>query len=239
MQKREFQNSCSHEQLVADSRFAEETIEFVGKLTGVGPIAFYLVNDKTGRCDFQRHRVSDTFHRQYETVMEQYDPLGPQRVVCRDIRFGLLSGIANHCPEDQHYVRFLRAHGYSDVVETVFRDEDRLIGGLSLLLREQDSQERVLSMMEGVQPYVEFNLRRTVGRDRSMSRAEAAQRFLLSSREIDVVSLLMLGTTNNEIAESLNISIATVKTHVLKIFNKVGVPNRSTLISRMSDYGFH
>ena len=231
-------NSCSHEQFAAESRFAEETILFVSRMTGVDALALYLANDETGRYNFQRRRVSDFFHRQYETGMSKYDPFEYRRVAQSDIRVALLSETVDCRPEDQHYLRFIRAHGFSDLIETLFRSDGRVIGGLTLLLEEAHDHERVISALEAMQPYVEFNLRSTYGR-RSLRRKDAAQRFLLSSRESDVVDLLIQGTTNNEIAESLHISLATVKTHVMKIFHKVGVSNRSTLVRKLSDYGFY
>lgn len=48
----------------------------------------------------------------------------------------------------------------------------------------------------------------------------------LSAREAEVLSELARGITNREIAERLCISQATVKTHVLSIFGKLGVSSR-------------
>jgi LuxR family transcriptional regulator, maltose regulon positive regulatory protein len=48
----------------------------------------------------------------------------------------------------------------------------------------------------------------------------------LSARELDVLSELAQGITNREIAQNLCISQATVKTHVLNIFGKLGVSTR-------------
>lgn len=48
----------------------------------------------------------------------------------------------------------------------------------------------------------------------------------LSDRERDVLALLVKGMNNNEIAETLYISLGTVKFHVRNIFMKLGVENR-------------
>ena len=48
----------------------------------------------------------------------------------------------------------------------------------------------------------------------------------LSARELQVLQQLSLGITNREIAANLCISPATVKTHVLSIFGKLGVSSR-------------
>jgi two-component system nitrate/nitrite response regulator NarL len=49
----------------------------------------------------------------------------------------------------------------------------------------------------------------------------------LTSREIDVLSLLDQRLSNREIAAALSIEVATVKNHVQRIFRKLGVHKRS------------
>ncbi|MCP4574751.1 MAG: response regulator transcription factor [Deltaproteobacteria bacterium] len=49
----------------------------------------------------------------------------------------------------------------------------------------------------------------------------------LSSRELEVLSILAEGASNNEISRMLNISPHTVKSHVIHIFNKLGVNDRT------------
>jgi NarL family two-component system response regulator LiaR len=50
--------------------------------------------------------------------------------------------------------------------------------------------------------------------------------FDLTSREQGVLSLLVTGSTNHEIAEELSVSEATVKFHLTNIFSKLGAKNR-------------
>jgi DNA-binding NarL/FixJ family response regulator len=52
-------------------------------------------------------------------------------------------------------------------------------------------------------------------------------RGILTSREIDVLKLLGQGKSNREIAKELNITEGTVKNHITKIFNQVGVRDRT------------
>jgi DNA-binding NarL/FixJ family response regulator len=49
----------------------------------------------------------------------------------------------------------------------------------------------------------------------------------LSPREMEVLNLLVSGQSNQEIADSLIISLATAKTHVRNILNKLAVDDRT------------
>jgi len=48
----------------------------------------------------------------------------------------------------------------------------------------------------------------------------------LSQRQIEILALVAIGATNDEIADRLCISLNTVKTHLYRIFKKINVPNR-------------
>ncbi len=60
---------------------------------------------------------------------------------------------------------------------------------------------------------------------------------LLSLRELEVLKELTRGITNKEIAERLCISHATVKTHVLSIFGKLGVSSRMMAVEKAREKG--
>lgn len=55
----------------------------------------------------------------------------------------------------------------------------------------------------------------------------------LTSREEGILKLVLLGFNNKEIAEKLFISTHTVKNHITKIYEKLGVNGRAQAISQM------
>ncbi len=59
----------------------------------------------------------------------------------------------------------------------------------------------------------------------------------LTDREIDVLSLLATGAANKEIARTLFVTEATVKSHLVHIFAKLGAENRSRAIHIARDTG--
>lgn len=53
----------------------------------------------------------------------------------------------------------------------------------------------------------------------------------LSSREVEVLQLVAEGKSNSEVAQQLHISQATVKSHLVNIFGKLGVSDRTAAVT--------
>ncbi len=60
--------------------------------------------------------------------------------------------------------------------------------------------------------------------------SDTTKNFNLTIREQEILKALSLGLPNREIAEKLFISESTVKTHVNRVFKKLGVKNRASAI---------
>ena len=65
---------------------------------------------------------------------------------------------------------------------------------------------------------------------RLMTRVRTPGAEPLSKRELEVLELVAAGTTNREAAAKLFISEATVKTHLLNIYGKLGVSDRAAAV---------
>jgi DNA-binding NarL/FixJ family response regulator len=59
----------------------------------------------------------------------------------------------------------------------------------------------------------------------------------LSAREVQVLRLVARGRTNADIGKELFISEATVKTHLLRIFNKLDVADRTAAVTTAMSHG--
>jgi two-component system, NarL family, response regulator LiaR len=58
----------------------------------------------------------------------------------------------------------------------------------------------------------------------------------LTDRELQVLSLLVKGHSNAEIASRLNVTVATVKFHLINIFSKLGVKSRVEAVTLSLDH---
>jgi len=66
---------------------------------------------------------------------------------------------------------------------------------------------------------------------------KARETLGISDREFEVLTLLAEGRSNKEIANKLDVSPNTVKTHVAKLFEKLEAQRRTEAISRARELG--
>ncbi|MEV5710721.1 response regulator transcription factor [Actinoallomurus sp. NPDC052274] len=72
---------------------------------------------------------------------------------------------------------------------------------------------------------------------RLMGRVRGPSPGTLSKREREVLALVADGTTNREVARRLFVSEATIKTHLLHIYDKLGVRDRAAAVAKAYERG--
>ncbi len=71
-------------------------------------------------------------------------------------------------------------------------------------------------------------------RELGIERDAFASRYGLSPREAEVAELVLRGYPNPVIASMLGIAPTTIKRHLTRIFDKIGVSSRTQLVSRLA-----
>jgi DNA-binding NarL/FixJ family response regulator len=71
---------------------------------------------------------------------------------------------------------------------------------------------------------------------RAVTDTPPATGLVLTPRESDIAALIADGLQNNEIAFRLNLSPATVRTHLRHIFRRLGIANRAQLAAWITDH---
>jgi two-component system, NarL family, nitrate/nitrite response regulator NarL len=103
-------------------------------------------------------------------------------------------------------------------------------GAMGYLSKEMDREEimdAVATVARGevvVAPAVQTGLVRELRRRGPLARPE------LSARELEILSLAAQGKSTPEIAAALRLSGATVKTHLQKIYDRLGVNDRTSAV---------
>ena len=70
-----------------------------------------------------------------------------------------------------------------------------------------------------------------------VTRVRAPRPGALTARELEVLRLVARGMTNADIGRALFIGEATVKTHLLRIFGKLGVDDRTAAVTTAIEHG--
>jgi ATP/maltotriose-dependent transcriptional regulator MalT len=112
--------------------------------------------------------------------------------------------------------------------------------GLGMLLRQAYSRADASGSMDRqLLPFVGSLLSRWDARHGDGRSAPSSSRVsdTLTTRERDVLSMISRGSSNKRVAQSLNISPETVKSHVKRIFLKLAVGTRTEAVSRAGSLG--
>jgi DNA-binding NarL/FixJ family response regulator len=132
-------------------------------------------------------------------------------------------------------------------VVTLSEDPDYLlealrVGAAGFVLKDASRREvvaavrQVLSGESPLDPKLAAQLiRRLAGQPREASPQHTDE---LTQRELDVLRLVAEGKTNAEIAQALFISVGTVKVHVERIIDKLGVSDRTQAAVRAVEFGY-
>jgi DNA-binding NarL/FixJ family response regulator len=70
-----------------------------------------------------------------------------------------------------------------------------------------------------------------------ISNEKSALRFSLSQRELQILELIVEGKSNKEIAETIYLSLDTVKSHMKNVYQKLGVHSRSQAVKTAIQQG--
>jgi DNA-binding CsgD family transcriptional regulator len=206
-----------------------EAVHFAQSMLDGSATAFYEVDEGYNLRRFLLSGIPEPFHRQYLEGMSEFDPQHPRHAGGLAVaRLSETTGDRQPC-ETTLYRSFVDQCGIVDMVDFFFRRDDQIVAGMSVAWdRHAKIPEGAAIIAQKIHQYLQFNL---VGRS---SAPDDGQRYGLTSREMDVARLLCCGRTNREIGECLKIGQATVKTHLIHIFEKLGVETRSAVVAMMA-----
>ncbi len=88
-----------------------------------------------------------------------------------------------------------------------------------------------------VEKLIEIEKTVFVRSEKTFNKEEFIQKTGISDRELDVLKLIVKGSSNQEIADQLFLSLSTVKTHISSIFLKLEVSRRTQAVQKAREWG--
>jgi DNA-binding CsgD family transcriptional regulator len=191
--------------------------------------AFYCVDRQLQAHDFSLHGMSGEMHRDYLDNYRQFDPLQPRNYVSSDLAVVPLGlAMARQPIRDSHrYRHFLQRYDVVDVVEVFAHRGSRPQAAISLLRTAEQGvfTSEQLTQLSALQALLQLAVANLPPQDDLLSS--------LTPKERQIALLLRQGASNKELARELDVGLPTVKTHLINLFRKTGVSNRTELVSSL------
>lgn len=216
-------NQISYESL------GQHCLGVFGQFVPASLAAFYRIDMQMQACDFQLRGMQPPMHATYLSHYRDHDPLSP--AACKASGLPVLSlrqGQHYQRPADNHaYQEFLHRYAVVDVVEVIAHVDNHPVAGISLL-RQTDLGPFQADELTGLLP-----LHGLMQLAAQALPSEHDRLHLFTPRERQIALLLRDGASNKELARELGLGLPTVKTHLLNLFRKVRVGNRTELVSAL------
>lgn len=217
-------------------RALELGVATLNRLARPSATVFYRVGADRELRGFELFGLSESMHRSYVERYCRIDPLHPARLASRaDSVLMLDRALPRALRERSTYWRgFLSRYHVVDVMEVWLRDRGGMAAAFSLMRMAPDVpfSPDDIACVEAVQPLLEAALM-PLWRGAFAPRSLPAGSKPLTHREQQIACLVRTGLSNKAIGRSLALEPTTVKTHLLRIFRKVGVSSRTELIAKL------
>ncbi|WP_316736920.1 response regulator transcription factor [Pedobacter aquatilis] len=156
-------------------------------------------------------------------------------IVILDIKLKSLSGIdiitqtKAHLPSTQ----FLMCTGYQNNEHVFNALKAGASGYIVKSASHSEIQDAIIELYNGGAPMSPYIARKVIN---MLHQKTDLNRFGLSQRELEVLSLLSEGLLYKEISDKLNISQNTVKNHCKNIYKRLHVQNKIEALNKFSQY---
>lgn len=137
--------------------------------------------------------------------------------------------------EQKIYQQFFSPAGYFHDMDTYFRVESKIVGVLTMLRCDERRPftKGEIAAMEKIHPFIEYCMKTVFIPARIKDRQELMRTYDLTLRELDVLEYALSGLSNKELVKYLNMGLPTLRTHLQRIYEKVGVHSTSELIAKV------
>ncbi|MGI6569888.1 MAG: response regulator [Caldicoprobacterales bacterium] len=131
------------------------------------------------------------------------------------------------------------------LILTTFDDDESILGAIThgasgYLLKDISGAKLSEAIRDAVRGMVILpgNIAAKITKHISIKRRPEASLSDFTQREQDIIHLLMQGKSNQEIAQTLFLSVGTVKNYISQIYSKAGISDRANAVLLFKELGF-
>jgi len=199
---------------------------------------FWLTDDYINLVDPVRLNVEQHMMDDYLNGGFQWDYHIPTRIHQKLTRQRVLR-LEDLIPLEQYerepyYNEFMHRHGFYYQMAAFIINNGKLLGGIAFVKPESDKPFTLkdVTSLEIITRYLSEYMANYY-KEKKLTEEKNFNQACISNKEREVIELVQKGLSNKEIAQTLYISIYTVKKHLQNIYKKLNVPNRTSLCYKL------
>lgn len=217
--------------------FQEELIDLIKRLIPCTAIRFSLINPKFDTKGFYSYNVNWKMEKLYREYYRHMDPMRPSRYENTDVRLVCSDTMLSReeWQDSVFFKEFMKPQHYDHNIDIFFRKSGKIIAVLALVRDDKMGpfREDEAELLRHLQPFMQYALNSVYLPRRFVEREDFGSRYRLTERELDVMEVIMAGADTRTMACELNLSVATIKTHLQHIFEKTRVRSTRELVCKL------
>ena len=216
--------------------YAKKTVSFLKDTTGSSAVVFTWHDSADAQPPHVQIGADELMISEYYEKYAQKDPLRLDLLVKNYRSFETFSHAAETHDRDlmEQYQPFLRKYSLVDEIDFVFWAGGKAVASAALLQKNTKDLKISPDNLREMQRYLQYTFSFIPAIKALDLREQLISRYRLTAKEQVVAALIISGESNKSIAEMTDVELATVKTHVLHIFQKLEVNSRSKAIALLS-----
>ncbi|WP_347455550.1 helix-turn-helix transcriptional regulator [Acinetobacter thermotolerans] len=189
---------------------------------------FYWVDEEQRKAKIHQNiEVPQEFIHKYHQHFQECDPLNVDYFLSSHDNMNYLNSVHNVTQKVHSYKTFAADLTINEIFEVVFWENDHAFAGIAVT-NPNEEKKIDLASNKALYHILKTNIFSIDGvKEKVIS--NYLNQHMLTYRESQLCFLILKGSSNQDIAEMMGISLGTVKINTNRIFEKLNVPNRLAL----------
>ncbi len=210
------------------NEFSHNFIKQIKHVCNIDGYLTYNIDNIQHAHRFEVHGIPNCSIDEYLNVQIEHDPVSFRHFYYQDNNVAML----DHYSPNECYLDFMQRWQVKDTAEFFFRKRNGdPVFGISVF-RDIDKEKFNHTEQKIFEAFSELSKSFFYQHTDVINKDLFVDQYNLTKKEIVVLEELFTGLEGNYIAQKLNCSLATVKTHVQHIYQKTNVKNRQELLCK-------